>query len=483
MASRESLGRSAIWLTLAGGIEFGLQLAIPIIFVRYLDATAFGQYRLLWLLAGTALAFAPAFMPQALFYFLPRAAPGQQRLIIGNVLAYLVAAGCVVGAVVSGWNPMLPEIVKSLFLHTHGISALFLGTWVLASVMNVLPTAQGRSHWQSTSSIGLAVFRTLLLAGAAVLTSNIVWVVAAMLVEAMARIMLLAYYLRTHRDEGKISWQMATMKKQLIYSLPFAFGNALFLLRVQADQWVVASMLPPALFATFSIGAVFLPVASLIRQPVNNAMLPRLNSAHASGDFAEISRLITKSNGASALLLVPIAGGLFATASELTQIIYTGKYLQAAPIMQVYLVGMVMSAFAVGHVLPALDQGRFAAINNACCLVLSVLFSIVGVRYLGLIGAALGSVLTLAISEVWSISVVARTLGLHMRQLLSFSAVWPSALGTFSGLMGVSFVAQSLSANVFLMLLIKTLTFGGLFVCFFLLAGGRMQLLLLIKKK
>ncbi|MFD2270377.1 hypothetical protein ACFS07_02485 [Undibacterium arcticum] len=160
MSSDEGLRRSAITLALAGGVEYGLQLAIPIILVRYLDATAFGQYRLLWLLAGTALAIAPAFMPQSLFYFLPRTEPGQKRLIISNVLVYLIVAGVVVGAAASGWNPLLPETARSLFIQTYGISALFLALWVVASMLDVLPTADGRVRWQANVTIGVALIRT-----------------------------------------------------------------------------------------------------------------------------------------------------------------------------------------------------------------------------------------------------------------------------------------------------------------------------------
>lgn len=480
MSSDETLRRSAVTLALAGGVEYGLQLAMPIILVRYLDATAFGQYRLLWLLAGTALAIAPAFMPQSLFYFLPRAEHGQKRLIIGNVLVYLIAAGCLVGAVASGWNPLLPGTARSLFFQTYGISALFLALWVVASMLDVLPTADGRVRWQANATIGIALFRTLLLAGAALTTADIAWVVFAMLIVAGAKIMLLAYYAHAHGGEGKFTWQMTTLKKQLVYALPFALGNALFLIRIQADQWVVASMLSPALYATFSIAAVFLPLATLVRQPVYNAMMPRLNSAHARGEFAEIARLIAKTNGATALLLVPLAGGLLATTPELVNIIYTNRYQQAAPIMQVYLIGMMMNAFAVGHVLPALDKGRFAAINNGCCLVVSVLLSIVGVNRWGLIGAAFGSVFTFAISELWALRVVARALGMGAHQLLAWNALWPTVFGTCMAIGGVITITSAMSGSVFLILLVKAGIYLALFSSCFILAGGRKHLGLLI---
>jgi O-antigen/teichoic acid export membrane protein len=479
MRPEGSLRRSAILLAIAGGVEFGLQMLVPIILVRCIDETTFGQYRLLWLMASTAFAIAPAFMPQSLFYFLARAEQEQKRIFIGNVLVYSIVVACVVGVVTSGWNPLLQNAARTLFFQTLGISSLFLVFSLMSMMMDALPTADGRARWQAHSTIALSLLRALALTIAAWTLQSIIGLAFAMLLVAVARMLLLLYYIRAYTG-GWITWQMTSMKKQLAYALPFAVGNALFLLRAQADQWVVISMLPAAAYATFSIASVVLPIATLIRQPVYNAMMPHLNSAHARGDATEAARLIAKSNGATALLLVPIVGGLFATAPELVEIIYTSRYQQTAPIMQVYLIGMMINAFAVGHVLPALNKGRFAAFNSACCLVVSVSLSIIGVLYLGLIGAALGSVITLAISELWSLKVVARTLGREMREILDWSALGPTVLATCVAISGV--VTLTSPANAFMSLILKSVIYLALFTLTFILAGGLKHLGLLIRR-
>lgn len=480
MRADVSLRSSAIVLALAGGLEYGLQLTIPIFLVRLLDVTSFGQYRLLWLLSATVLAILPAFMPQSLFYFLPRAAQGEKRVIIGNVLLYLTAAGCLTGVVVSGWNPLLPIIARDLFFQTQGISAIFLALWVVASMLDVLPTADGHPRWQANATVCLAIFRTLLLVIATLFTANIVWIAVALLVVAAAKISLLCYYAITIGADGKLIWRMSTLKKQLGFALPFALGNALFLTRMQADDWVVASMLTPAMYALFSIAGVFTPVATLIRQPVYNAIMPHLNIAHAHGNFFEMARLIAKSNFVTALLLVPIAGGIFVTAPELVEIVYTKKYQQTAPIMQIYLIGMMMNAFAIGHVLPALEKGRFAAINNGCCLVISVILSILGVKYFGLPGAALGSVSTFLISELWSVKVVAHTLGIKMHQLLLWRELLPTVLGTFCALAGVTIFDTAITGNIYEVVISKAFLYLVIFTVFFLLSGGKKNIGLLM---
>ena len=113
-----SLKKSALKLALAGGIEYALQVAIPVILVRTLPQADFAQFRLLWLLASTVLALLPLFMPNSLFYFLARAeTPERRAQTIGNVLLYLVGMALLLLLVFNPWNGMLPQAVQTLLQH------------------------------------------------------------------------------------------------------------------------------------------------------------------------------------------------------------------------------------------------------------------------------------------------------------------------------------------------------------------------------
>src|SRR5262245_43061855 len=85
--------RKASFLAAAGLSEYALQLVLPVILVRYLTKPEFGNYRLIWLLAETGLILFPLFLPQSLFYFLPRAAAGIRPRLVGNVFVSLLVIG------------------------------------------------------------------------------------------------------------------------------------------------------------------------------------------------------------------------------------------------------------------------------------------------------------------------------------------------------------------------------------------------------
>ena len=58
------LGRRALSLGAANAFDYALQFLLPVVLVRCLEPTAFGQYRLLWLAVGTVMAVVTMAMPR-----------------------------------------------------------------------------------------------------------------------------------------------------------------------------------------------------------------------------------------------------------------------------------------------------------------------------------------------------------------------------------------------------------------------------------
>lgn len=410
------VSRSAAFLTAGAMVEFALQFLLPVILVRQLDADTFGQYRFLTLMLGTALALAPAFMPQALYYFLPRAG-GRQLTVIGNAVVYLACMGLVVALLASRASPLAGELLRALHEATHGLSAVYLGLSVLLSIVTTLAIAEGRILWHCSTELALALLRTALVALAATVAHDIAWVVAALVLDATLRLAVLAAYLLTRPGGARLRCEPAGLLMQLRYALPFAAGGSLFAMRAQADGWIAAWLMPSHLFAAFTIGAVVLPVATLIRQPINSAMLPHLNRAFAAGARADVHALLIKGNGAAALLLAPLAGALFLLAPEIVALVYTERYLAAIPVMRMYLLLVALQSVAVGFAMPALDMGRLALRINLAGLTLSATLSLAGAHWFGLAGAALGSVVAFALCELANARAVGKVLGRPWRAM------------------------------------------------------------------
>jgi len=139
----------------------------------------------------------------------------------------------------------------------------------------------------------------------------------------------------------------------------------------------------------------------------------------------------------------------------------------------------MLQGCTAGYTLPALNLGRFAVANNACCLVISVACSYFGARYWGLPGAATGSVAAFVISESWSLAAVGRALGVSPLALLPWPMLGATGLATGGALAAVALLPGELAASALPRLALKGVAFVAVFAAVFFAAGGGGQLRML----
>ncbi|MBV9111231.1 MAG: lipopolysaccharide biosynthesis protein [Hyphomicrobiales bacterium] len=446
--------RKAGFLAVAGLLEYVLQLGVPVILVRHLTKQDFGDYRLMWLVAQTGLILFPLFLPQSLFYFLPRAVPGTRPKLVGNTFACLFALGGL-SILLLGLMPILPSSIGGLQRHSPFVQ-MFVGTWILASILDVLPTADGKAEWGACATIGFAIVRAAALAGAAVASGDIGWLLVVMCALAILKVGLAVFYALFAAQERGLGFDGQLVRSQLKYSLPFAMADGFFALRAQVDQWVVAANFSSSAFALISIASVVKLLGNLTRTPLGNALLPNFSSLVGEGNLDDARKLVTKAYLLLGCVLPPLYGLLIATADDLVELIYTREYLGAVPLMQIYSLGEIVTVFGAGHLLWALGFGRQAATIGAISLLLSIALSVLCLQLFGLAGALAGSIGSVILWEWWSLTKTAKALGTNVAKLIPLDQTWKVAFVVAVGVLVAHAVSAELSTSVFLRLVAKS---------------------------
>lgn len=474
--------RKAGFLAAAGLLEYALQMALPVILVRHLTRQEFGDYRLSWLVASTGLILFPLFLPQSLFYFLPRAAPGTGPKLVGNTFLSLFALGGLSVLSLLVLMPALPGSIAGLQRYSPLVQ-IFVGTWILGSILDVLPNADGKTEWQACATVGFAILRAAALAGAAVASGDVAWVLVAMCGVAMVKVGIALAYALFAAQEAGLGFDGQLARMQLNYSLPFAVAQGLFALRVQADQWVVASNFSTTAFALISIASTVLFVGALTRQPLNDALLPKISSLVGAGKRDDARALIQNGYLVLGLMLPPVLGLLISTADELVELIYTREYLGAVPLMRIYLLGQMATVFAAGHLLQVFGLGRQAAIISAISLLVSIALSILGLQFFGLAGAVAGSTTSLLLLECWALNKVAKALRTSIAQMIRFDQTWKVIVVVAVGVLVVHILCSGLDASVFLRLFVKSSVFVMTVLLGFVLTNMHQSLISLLRER
>lgn len=414
--------KGAIALFVSGVVEQGLQLMAPMILVRMLDQAEFGDYRLIWLVVATAAAVFTFAVPSSLMHFLPKSCENRKRAYTGNALVFLCCSGCVAAialALVWHWRPL----AWGEFAQYEYLVPLFVSLWIASSLMDCLPAADGRPTIQAAFNIMLAILRLASIIVVAATTHAVTPILVAMCIYGAIKVSAIPLYAVRLSTFRGLAINFGQLMSQLKYVLPFAIGNSLFLLRLQADQWIAATLLSIQDMALVSIASFALTYSVIIRQPLITTTLPKLSSLIGDGDIAAACSLLRRTYAVLCSVLLPVLALMYVITYDLVEMLYTANYLAAAAPMRVYILAQASGAFAAGHLLVIMNLGRLAYSIAAVSLCISVAISLLAIQLFGLVGACFGTVASLYVGELWSLWAVKRKLGVKPSEILDLSTL------------------------------------------------------------
>lgn len=441
-----------------------LQLFTPMLLVRLLDVDDFGAYRYFWLFVNTVMVFAPLGLPRSLYYFLSRESAQSRFLYVNHAFLFLLSVGIVVAIVIGPWNPLQPSFMQGMPGNAY-VLPLFIVFWAASFLIEVLPAADENVRWQSNATMSLALIRSCLVLGAAWYTRDIEYVLLVLLFYAAFRLVLLFWYLCKKHSCRFWVVKRPELQAQLKYAIPFGVSTGLQSVRSQVDLWVVAALFQTGTFAVFSVAGLASQLLEVVRSSVVNVILPRMNRAHAQGDVKQIVFLNSSSNLAIGGAILPLLAFLFMFSGQVISFLFTDAYVQAAPAMRMYLVGMAILSIEMTSVLSAFNQGVFVMRLGMGLFMISVLGSYFGAVSFGITGAALGTVLSIGADSIFKLNKVCRISGMSLRKVQDWRGI-ATVLGcsAVAVLPSVLLVRYSGVTNQFLLLFAA----AAIFVCVYL---------------
>jgi O-antigen/teichoic acid export membrane protein len=194
-------------------------------------------------------------------------------------------------------------------------------------------------------------------------------------------------------------------------------------MRTQTDQWIAAHLFALTSFAAFSIAALVGQVVHIFRHSVMEAFLPSMSRMQAAGDVNGMMEMNKRANVIVGALLFPMLALAFAFAEDLVTIVYTATYVEAAPVMRVYIVAMAAMVIEMGSIVLLLRDGSFALRITGAALVLSVAVSWSAAHAVGLPGAAAGSVLAIYLERAVMLRRISRQIAIPFSRVQDWRAL------------------------------------------------------------
>ncbi|MCB5258087.1 MAG: oligosaccharide flippase family protein [Candidatus Cloacimonadaceae bacterium] len=430
----EDRSKQAGILTTAEFIRFGFKAIIGIVLARILLPVELGSYRQLFLIYSTFSTFLLLGIPQSVLYFLPKLKhlDSKKEFITHTVnlitlLAFVFALAIFLlrGFIARIFNNPQLNILLVIF----AVYPLFMFvTQIYSQIM------LGLKQPKKTATFTLISVATdfVFILGTALITRNLHYIVIGVMFSALLQWGYAQYNLR--RYFTKVTFDPDYYKEIFQYSLPLGLASIIGILSVQLDKLVVSGFFTPAEYAIFSIGAVELPLISILNNSVNAILLP-----HISSNPDQIYTIYKASVRKNALIIFPLCALGLIFAEPLITLLYSSTYKASVPIFQVYLINLPLRIATYGIIFMVMKQTKYIMTNSIITLSLNLVLNILLVKLIGMIGAAIATVIVSWLSVTIYLYWIKNSLKLNLRELFPLPAIGKTALSvTISALLSLS---------------------------------------------
>jgi O-antigen/teichoic acid export membrane protein len=172
-------------------------------------------------------------------------------------------------------------------------------------------------------------------------------------------------------------------------------GVASYLVYSKADTFILAGFTGPVQVAVYNSVKVFTRVFEMVGQVVQMFLLPAASMLSSRGEQHLLRAVVEKAILFLTVALLPVSAVFMLTPSLVLQILYEGRYAEAAPLLQIFgLLSFVVPLYAVcSNTLMGLGKAREGFLLGLAMLVLSLITYFAFIPLLASPGAAMGYVL------------------------------------------------------------------------------------------
>jgi O-antigen/teichoic acid export membrane protein len=420
MPNQRGLTFSSTMIMLARAVAYACSLALPLVLVRVFSLHEFGIYKQLFVAVNTLMGSLPVGFFMSVYYYLPRD-PSRRQNVIHNVFFFnlvMGSLGCV--ALV-----LFPEILGTVFGEKALIGyAPIIGIiellWMSGNLFEAITLAQSDITLSTSVIVGIQLFRTLSLLGAAVLTRSVKALLIVAIVQGALQMGILTWYLATRFPGFWKAGKWSLFYEQLLYSLPYGLSGLTNTLTSDVHNYFVSHTYGTSLFAIYSTGCFQLPFITVLGESVNAVLMPRISQLQGEGRNEEIVTQVARAVRKLALVYMPFFFYMLLVAGDFITALFTKTFVASIPVLRVNLGLILVNLLIVDPVARAYSQFRLRFLKFQMVMLVILTTALwFGVKPLGLSGTVGLVVLGAATARLGLIWILSSGLGLgwdHLRQ-------------------------------------------------------------------
>lgn len=292
------------------------------------------------------------------------------------------------------------ELLVAWGIFCLGAAANLLGAAPLASLYGFGDVATERVVRSFTQFLGLGLAYLGLSFGWGIIGLASAWVVQNLLARTIAALVLHRRYSWLRQTHGKV--QMAIFKQIAGPSLRWAAMGFGAILILQTDNIVIAATVGPQAIPMYEAVAKIAMMLMTFSLLIVSSSAPFLSLVHAAGQKEVFIATLLRNVRFSVSMMLILASFLAAFGDRVIAVWLGPENFVGFPVLWTLLVMVSLETHHVALATATMATGRIVFAWAALCAgLLNILLSVVLVRYLGLWGIALGTMIAQLLTNNW----------------------------------------------------------------------------------
>ena len=407
-------GRAAV-ISITRLMNQGLILISPMLLTRLLSVQEFGEYREFLLYASILEVIAGFNIFTSLLRFVAHQPEHRQQFVDQALLMTFTTSLLVIGGTaVLNW--VFDGAVVGHYMLPLGV---FIFVYVNLDYWENMWLAQRRVGAVFAYTSSRLAARIVTVVTAAWLSSDvqvIIWSLVTL--EAVRFVASLIAWAR-YRQRGP--WRLESgWREQLRFCGPTGAAHVLTGLNRSLAALYVAKLLGAVGLAHYAIGTYIRPVIVVLRNSLSDALLPEMASQLRSGEHADSLLPWRRITVVAAILMIPAAVLLGRFADTIVMTLFGEEYRLAVPVFQIYLLVLLREIFDFAVPLRAINQTASLLYGNIVSIVVNAIFLAILLPTIGLLGAALATIIARIVEALYLARETARIYGIPARELFQW---------------------------------------------------------------
>ncbi len=403
-----------------------VQLVISGVLSHMLSKPDYATYRQTFLVYNMLVPFLTLGLPASLLYFIPKNET-RQRGLLNECLIVICVMSIAFSAFLLGggakllaWQFHNPDLYKPLlWFSLMPIFAL--------PVLCVHPAlvATDRVRWSAIFTVFSQFTRLVFVVGpvAFIAATPLIAIRGQVVASLVIGVVGLVLMMRAVAS-GSSAITIPGIRQQLYYSIPLGLGSFIGTINKGLDKVIVASLCGTTEFADFVNGAMEVPFIGIVTGSAAAVMVPDLTRMYEANQWQDAVGLFRRSALKSGQVLIPFSGWLFISAPWIMTTIYGPDFLGSANVFRIYLLLLPLRIVFFGPLFQAAGRSDLILIRTLITLVGNLVLTITLTRWLGPVGAAIGTVISVALfAYTYCLVTTARLYQAQVREMIPFKEI------------------------------------------------------------